>query len=187
MENKIKQSSQDARQKRSGEDINNSQEILQKIINLLPIRVFWKNIDLRYLGCNEIFAKDAGKDGPEDLIGKDDFQMGWREQAEIYRADDKKVINSGKPKFNFEEPQTTPEGNVIWLKTSKIPLIDMQKNVIGVLGTYEDITERRKADEKLKQKNEELERVNKLMIGRELKMVELKKEIEELKNKLSGV
>jgi PAS domain S-box-containing protein len=162
----------------------NSQAILQGIINLLPIRVFWKDKNLIYLGCNKIFARDAGKNGPEDLIGKDDFQMGWRDQAESYQADDRKVIESGEPKLNFEEPQTTPSGDKIVIKTSKVPLTDPQGNVIGILGTYEDITERKKVEEELKQNVEEIERMNKLMTGRELKIIELKKEIEELKKKL---
>jgi methyl-accepting chemotaxis protein len=78
--------------KQAEKKIDNSQKLLQRIINLLPIRVFWKDKNLRYLGCNEIFAKDAGKNTPEDLIGKDDFQMNWKELAERYRADDQRII-----------------------------------------------------------------------------------------------
>jgi PAS domain S-box-containing protein len=133
--------------KKAEEKISTSQALLQRIINLLPVRVFWKDKNLRYLGCNEIFAKDAGKNASEDLIGKDDFQMIWKEQAKSYRDDDQNVINSGKPKLDFEELQTTPKGDKIWLKTSKVPLIDLQGNAIGILGTYEDITERKRMEE----------------------------------------
>jgi len=133
--------------KKMVENIKNSQKLLQKIINLLPIRVFWKDKDLRYLGCNEVFAKDAGKNQPEDLIGKDDFQMAWKGQAKAYQADDQGVIKSGKAKLNYEEPEITPKGDKIWLKTSKVPLIDSQGNEIGILGTYEDITERKLTEE----------------------------------------
>ena len=139
------------------EKIDNSQKLLKRIINLLPIRVFWKDKNSRYLGCNEIFAKDAGENTAEELIGKDDFQMNWKEHAESYRSDDKSVITSGKSKLNYEEAQTTPKGDKIWLKTSKIPLMDFQDNIIGVLGTYEDITERKQAEENLKKLNSELE------------------------------
>ena len=72
------------------QEIIKSQILLQRVINLLPIRVFWKDKNLVYLGCNNLFAKDAGKEKPDDLIGKDDFSMVWKEQAELYRADDKK-------------------------------------------------------------------------------------------------
>ncbi|HBG25592.1 MAG: hypothetical protein A2Y10_04930 [Planctomycetes bacterium GWF2_41_51] len=147
-------------QKQAQERINNSQKLLQRIVNLLPERIFWKDKNLRYLGCNEIFAKDAGKNSPEELVGKDDFQMGWKEQAEIYRADDQNVIESGKSKLNFEEPQTTPSGGEIWLRTSKVPLTDLHGNTIGVLGTYGDITEQKQAQEEMKNLNKKLEDAN---------------------------
>ncbi len=142
--------------KRSEQKIIEAQMMLQRIINLLPIRVFWKDIDSKYLGCNEIFAKDAGKKNCEELIGKDDYQLGWKEQAELYRTDDRNVIVSGIPKLDFEEPQTKPGGEKIWLKTSKVPLTDINGNTIGILGTYEDITEPKQAENNLRNVNERL-------------------------------
>ncbi|MFA6216793.1 MAG: PAS domain-containing protein [Candidatus Omnitrophota bacterium] len=170
--------------KQREEESKNSQRLLQRIIDLLPIRVFWKDKNLKYIGCNEIFAKDAGKNSAEDLIGKDDYQMGWHEQAKIYQADDQAVIKSGKAKLNFEEPQTTPEGGKIWLKTSKVPLIDSKGNEIGILGTYEDITKRKQEESELQKKVNELESFNKITVERELRMIELKKKIEELEARL---
>jgi len=177
--------------KNNEEEIINSQRLLQRIIDLLPIRIFWKDKNLKFLGCNTIFAKDAGKKSPQELIGKDDFQMIWKEQAKIYRDDDTKTINSGKSKLNYEEPQTTPKGDKIWLKTSKMPLTDLQGKTIGILGSYEDITERKKTEEELKKskdilqsKLDEMEIFHKVSIGRELKMIELKEKIRELEEKL---
>jgi PAS domain S-box-containing protein len=161
-----------------------SDDLLQRIIDLLPIRIFWKDKNLTFLGCNKIFAKDAGKNDPKDIIGKDDFQMNWKDQAKLYQLDDQKVINSGQPKLNFEESQTTPQGKLNWVRTSKVPLTDPQGKIIGILGIYEDITDKKKDDEIIKTKFEEIERMNNLMVGRELKMIELKKEIEELKKKI---
>ncbi len=73
--------------------------------------------------------------------------MAWREQAELYRSDDRQVIESGCPKGPIEEPQTTPEGNTITLLTSKMPLRSSTGEVSGVLGTYVDITERKRSEE----------------------------------------
>jgi PAS domain S-box-containing protein len=133
------------------EALRNSQQILRTVLDTIPVRVFWKDRDLNYLGCNVPFAKDAGFQEPEELIGKDDYEMGWREQAELYRADDQLVINSGKPKTLIEEPQTTPDGRIIWLLTSKTPLHDKSGGVSGVLGAYIDITERKQVEEALAQ------------------------------------
>ena len=132
--------------KRAEEALRASQKMIEDIINAIPVRVFWKGRNLVYLGCNSVFARDAGFADPKDVIGKDDFQMGWREQAELYRADDRLVIESGCSKFLMEELQTTPEGNTLALLTSKIPLRNSNGEIKGVLGTYYDITDLKSAE-----------------------------------------
>ena len=128
------------------------------LCNAIPVRVFWKDRDLVYLGCNAIFAQDAGFADPKDVVGKDDYQMGWRDQAELYRGDDRQVIESDRSKLLIEEPQTTPEGKTIVLLTSKIPLRSSEGKIIGVLGTYTDITERKRMEEDLRRSRDELEK-----------------------------
>jgi PAS domain S-box-containing protein len=108
-----------------------SKQMLRDVLNTIPVRVFWKDLDGVYLGCNQLFARDAGRVNPEEVIGDNDDNMGWAEQAELYRSDDRFVIESGQSKINYEEPQTSTG------------------NIYGVLGTYEDITERKKAEEVL--------------------------------------
>lgn len=125
--------------------------MLQLVLDTIPVRVFWKDRNSVFLGCNRMFAADAGYSNPDDLIGKTDYDVPWREQADLYVADDRAVMESGIPKLHYEEPQTTPDGRHIWLRTSKIPLRDEAGNVIGVMGAYEDITERKQAEDALKE------------------------------------
>lgn len=120
-----------------------SRNLLNTIIDTIPIRVFWKSKTLRYLGCNTLFSHDAGLESPKELIGKDDYQMTWAPEADIYRQDDREVMETGAPKLFYEEEQTTPSGDTIWLSTSKIPLKNSIGEIIGILGIYEDITERK--------------------------------------------
>jgi PAS domain S-box-containing protein len=138
--------------KRAEEALRASQQIIEGIINAIPVRVFWKDKNLVYLGCNAVFARDAGFADPKDIIGKDDYQMGWRDQADLYRGDDRQVIESGCSKLFIEEPQTTPEGNTITLLSSKLPLRSSKGEISGILGTYMDITERKRAEEVLRQR-----------------------------------
>ena len=90
--------------------LEQSRNMLQLVVESIPLRVFWKDRDSRYLGCNTLFARDAGLSRTEELLGLDDFAMGWREQAEFYRADDRKVMESGLPRLNIVERQSTPSG-----------------------------------------------------------------------------
>ncbi len=126
-----------------------SHNILQSIIETIPMRVFWKDKNSRYLGSNTAFAKDAGKNHPNDIIGKLDQDLAWKTEAERYQADDNEVIRDGKAKIAFEEPQTTPAGKQIILRTSKVPLRSSTDQVIGILGVYEDITDRKKSENEL--------------------------------------
>jgi PAS domain S-box-containing protein len=133
--------------------------MLQLIIESTPVRVFWKDCDLLYLGCNTLFARDAGLNHPQQLLGKDDFALSWRDQADLYRADDRQVIESRRPKLNIIESQTTPAGAEIWLNTSKVPLQKPNGEVFGVLGVYEDITEYKRAEQALRQTTQKLQTV----------------------------
>ncbi len=139
------------------QDLN---QMFQLVLDTIPIRVFWKDKELRYLGCNRHFAHDAGLESAEDLIGKTDFDMTWREQAELYRQDDRDTIVRNHPKLGYEEPQTAPDGRRIWLQTSKIPLLDAQQNTIGVLGIYHDITDRKRTEEELIKAKLDAQRAN---------------------------
>ncbi|MDH7553353.1 MAG: PAS domain S-box protein [Spirochaetota bacterium] len=134
--------------------LQQSKLFIKNVLDTIPVRVFWKDKNLHYLGCNRPFAQDAGFNNPEELTGKTDYDMVWANEAEFYRADDRSVIETGIPKLGYEEPQTTPDGNIIWLRTSKVPLKDENGEIIGVLGTYEDITEKKKAEQQIKESEE---------------------------------
>jgi PAS domain S-box-containing protein len=138
--------------------LRESRRMLEMVLDTIPVRVFWKDRDSRYLGCNRSFAQDAGFSSPTELIGRDDYQMGWVEQAAMYRFDDQAVMETGCGKLGYEEPQTQSDGKRIWLRTSKVPLRDPDGKIRGVLGTYEDITDKKLAEEEIRALNAELER-----------------------------
>ena len=130
-------------------ELAHAHNLLITIINALPIRVFWKDRNFRYLGCNTSFAHDTGLEQPDDIIGKDDNQMPWSDQAKHYQTDDRAVMESGIAKLDFEEPLMTSGGQSIWLRTSKVPLRNQDNEIFGLLGIYEDITEHKIAKNKL--------------------------------------
>lgn len=131
--------------------LSESRNLLKTIVDTVPAGIFWKDKELHFLGCNPKFAKDAGVESPREIIGKVDYDLGWtNEQAELYRHDDRQVIDSGIPKLNYEESLNTPDGKTIWLQTSKIPLRNMHQEVIGMLGIYQDITEQKQANDSMR-------------------------------------
>lgn len=141
-------------------EADRSRRMLQTVLDTTPTRVFWKDLKGRFLGCNMAFARDANLERPEDLLGKTDHDMVWKAQAERFRSDDRAVMDSGKERLGIEEPQTRADGSTFWLRTSKVPLRDGQGNVMGVLGTYEDVTDSRRTQEELERHRKRLEQVN---------------------------
>lgn len=120
----------------------------QRVLDALPMRIFWKDAqELRYLGCNLPFARDAGRNSPADMVGQDDYAMGWATQADAYRADDRLTLESREARVNYEEPQSREDGTEAWLRTSKLPLFNDEGELIAVVGTYEDITEIKRAEQ----------------------------------------
>ncbi len=144
---KRKQAEEDLRVTRNAAE--SSRHMLQLVLDNIPVRVFWKDRELKYMGCNKLFAYDAGFQEPNELLGHNDFDMAWKNEAKQYQADDFRVMETDAPQLGYEEPQTTSEGQRIWLRTSKIPLKDDGK-VFGILGTYEDITQRKQVEDDLR-------------------------------------
>ena len=136
--------------RRAVEELRGSRQMLQTILDAIPQRVFWKDRNCTYLGCNRPFAMDAGLKNPAEIVGKNDFGLSWASIAGLYRADDEGVMQQRLGKLNFQERQTRPDGTELWLQTNKLPLLDAEGNVTGLVGTYEDITERRHAEWELR-------------------------------------
>ncbi|MGG6297805.1 PAS domain S-box protein [Leptolyngbya sp. AN02str] len=142
--------------KQAEQALKESRNILNLVLNTIPQRVFWKDLESRFLGCNASFANDYHLT-VEDIVGKTDMELPWAEGAHLYRADDANIIRTRIPKLNYEEPNRNSNGEKGWIRISKIPLTDSQGAVIGVLGCYDDITNLKQAETALQQLNSELE------------------------------
>ncbi|CAH2572270.1 multi-sensor signal transduction histidine kinase [Planktothrix agardhii CCAP 1459/11A] len=137
-------------QEKTEKALKESQQMLQLIMNTIPQRVFWKNRNSVFLGCNLQLALDVGLKSPEDIIGKTDYDFSWTlDQAEFYRQVDQEIMETNTPRYRIIETQLQANGKQCWIETNKIPFHDSEGNVVGILGTYEDITERKLAEELL--------------------------------------
>lgn len=124
-----------------------SNNLLQLILDNIPLGIFWKDCNLQFLGCNSQFLKDAGLTKEAEIIGKTDYDLPWKkEEADFYRKYDRRVMESGIPELNIIETQQRTDGKLNWLNTNKVPLRNLAGDMVGVLGFYEDITARKYAE-----------------------------------------
>ncbi|MGA3115621.1 MAG: PAS domain S-box protein [Syntrophobacteraceae bacterium] len=137
---------------RAQDELFNSRQMLQSILDNIPQGVFWEDRNAILLGCNKAFALDRGYEDPGELIGRSTYETySSAAIADLYRADDLEVLQTGRAKLKYEEPHIKADGSRGWLITSKTPMFDRDGRVIGILGTYEDITEQKLAREKLRE------------------------------------
>ena len=133
--------------------LRESETFNSTLIDHLPQRISLKDIKSEYTICNNNYAFDLGIK-PGEIKGKNDFDFYPADFAEAYRADDQEVINKGVIK-DIEE-KTIQKGEESWIHTVKVPYRDDSDKIIGVLGVFEDITERKKVEQDLLISNKEL-------------------------------
>ncbi len=134
-------------QKNIENELRENKKMFQMVMDNIPQYISWKDINSGYLGCNKNFARVAGVDDPAKIIGKTDYELPWKiSEAESFYEIDQLVMDTDKPEYHIIEPQQQADGKQAWLDTNKIPLHDLKDNVVGLLCTYEDITERVNAE-----------------------------------------
>jgi len=142
--------------------LHESRRMLQVVLDTIPVRVFWKNLEGTYLGCNKLFASDTGLSSAKDVIGKTDIELPRKKQATSHRISDLNVIETGQPKLSFQFSEVDSQGELIWLEMNKIPLTNHSGEIIGILGTYHSITAHKKALESVKQSADRLNKAQRI-------------------------
>jgi PAS domain S-box-containing protein len=119
--------------------------LLRTILDILHQRVFWKDRNGRYAGANNRFLEDCGA---TNVIGKTDQDLPWTpEKTESFQADDQSVIETGRPTLDVVGKLTSATGKTLWLSTCKVPMLDSNGAITGVLGTYLDVTSLKEAEQ----------------------------------------
>jgi PAS domain S-box-containing protein len=146
---------------RAQEERNGPGQTFQSVLDHLPQRIFWKDREGHYVGCNKAFADDAGLSAVPEIVGKTVYDFShWGATADLYADDDRQVLETGVAKIGYEEPVVGADGRQRWTRSSKVPLFDSAGCVIGILGTYEDITESKRTADKLERYSVELAETN---------------------------
>jgi PAS domain S-box-containing protein len=142
--------------KQAEEALRAERELLRTMIDNIPDYIYVKDVEGRFLVANRGLAKLVGAKEPDDLLGKTDFNFFPKDLATAFFSDEQAIIRSGQPLVSQEEASMDAEGNPKWTSTSKVPLWDKNGQAIGIIGIGRDITERKQAEEALRESNQAL-------------------------------
>lgn len=131
--------------KKRTEELNESKRMLQVVLDNIPQRVYWKDLNSNYLGCNKAFIYDS----KADLLSDESPIMPWAQYIKMTRKTDESVIATGNLISNQEVKLLQVDGVEFWIRENKVPLLDANNQLFGVLGTYEDITKQKESEEEI--------------------------------------
>ena len=129
------------------------------LLDSIPAFVYFKDRQLKYVAANQTLA-DMVNINIEDFAGKTDYDFFPKQDAEFYRKCDLQVMESGQPIYNLEEPTISPDGQKMYVLTTKVPYRDAKGVIVGMVGTTLDITERKQIEIALKQAKKEADSAN---------------------------
>lgn len=167
----------------AAEKLNESAELLQLVLDNIPQAIFWKDRKSVYMGCNKTWAQAAGLSRFQEVVGKTDFELFWTpEEAALYCEQDHQVMETDTPVLHLIEQRLQADGKHAWIDVNKIPIHDDEEAVIGVLGTIEDITDRKQAEvalleseQQLRQQTQQLEQALQDLQQTQMQLVQTEK------------
>ncbi|MFO7797837.1 MAG: ATP-binding protein [Promethearchaeati archaeon] len=138
--------------KKYEEALNRSYEMLELVINNIPQYIYWKDNDLNYLGCNNNYAKLIGINSPERLIGKTNNNIfSNAERVNELNRKEKEILTTGESIYHREEIWEGSTDSPLIIDINRVPLKDLEEKIVGILVSFQDITEKIEKDKKLRE------------------------------------
>ena len=137
-------------EKKQQQELQYNRDILRTIIDSLPETIFYKDKNSKFIGCNKHFSDFYKNFGIEEVLGKTDLELyPDKNVAKKFLEDDKEIMESKTAKLSVES-RINKEGECIFEESLKVPVIDEEGNVWGIVGLARDITSQKNLEERLR-------------------------------------
>ena len=134
-----------------------AQYLLETLLEAVPDMIYFKDTQSRFLKCSKALAARLGLSGPEQVVGKTDYDFHPPDKAREFFEDEQRIIQTGVAMINKSEKRVDINGETVWTSTTKVPLLDSEGRVMGIAGISRDITEQVLSQEALRQAHDQLE------------------------------
>ncbi|MCC6706811.1 MAG: response regulator [Gammaproteobacteria bacterium] len=135
----------------------NPAHLHQQLLDVLSDRVFWKDAEGHYLGCNLPFARDAGLASVEAVRGRTDAELAWAAQAAAMAADEQRILVGNSLALSVERRLRIAGGVDINVSCAMFPLRDEHGTLTGLYGRYHDLSAQQSAESELREARERAE------------------------------
>jgi len=142
------------------EELLRERDLLKMLADNIPDSIYFKDLQSRFIRCNQKTADIFKLESPDQAIGKSDHDFFPESEADEYRADERHIIETGQPIINKEEYEQWQDGQYHWVLSTKMPLRDADQNIVGTFGLSRDITQQKLAEKNLKDKIDELQNLH---------------------------
>ena len=132
--------------------------LLDALLNNMPDSIYFKDLDSKFIRLSRSLANLFGSNDPYSIIGKSDFDF-FGEHAQKAYDDEQEIIRTGEPILNRVEREDTNDGRFNYVSTTKMPLRNIEGNVVGTFGISRDITESKLAELEVRKKVKELDSI----------------------------
>jgi PAS domain S-box-containing protein len=139
--------------KKSEEALAHERHLLRCLMDSTPDKIHFKDRDGRYLRVNQALAEKLGFRDPAEAVGKTAHDLFAAEYARQADADEAEVMRTGQPLVK-DVRETWPDGRATWISTTRVPLRDPDGRIVGTCGISRDISERKRAEEALRESEE---------------------------------
>ena len=149
--------------RQSQESLVREQHLLHTLMSRLPYRIYFKNLEGRYLRVNQAQAEALGLDNPAEAVGKSDFDFFDEEYAEQAQREDQRIVETGTPILEAEKQEVGPDERKRWVAITKGPLFEDDR-IVGTFGLFRDITRRKEAEADLQRSMAQLEALRQISL-----------------------
>jgi PAS domain S-box-containing protein len=149
---------------------------LRTLIDNIPDSIYIKDRESRFIVANKKVATVMGST-PEELVNKTDFDFYTHDLASQFYEDEQSIMRTLEPKINYEEPGLDEQGNRVIISTTKVPLVNKEGEVVGIVGMGRDITKTKRIEIQLRKRTEDLQETNTIL---EERQEEIQQQSEEL-------